>query len=187
MPDQSSADRRPWLCALGHQPGPADRLRHRDGHAACARANARKSPRTTTSPSSNTPRPSRANPDDTDARLGARAREAARVAGARVPRPHARRRRALRRGARRVPARLRAQPERCPRGRGAARHAPEAAHEDRRHAQRQDRARVARSSGRAICRRQDSTCRQTPSSPIRSSSARPAAAMSFVRSPSSRA
>ena len=87
MPDRSSADRRPWLCALRHLPGPRDRLRHlrarprglRAGERAEVAKNYDLAVVEYTKAAARQPRRHRR-------AAGARAREAARRAGTRVPR-----------------------------------------------------------------------------------------------------
>ena len=140
MPDRSNAERRSMDVRAGRVPGPGDRLRHRRrparGRARGGGQELRPRRRGIHQGASGQPR-RRQRP------AGARSRQAARVPGPRISCSYPRRRRALRRSARRVPARVGAEPQRCPRGRSAARRSSEAPHEDRGDAQRKNRARVA--------------------------------------------
>ena len=106
----------------------------------CAPANAPSARRTTTCAVVEYTKAVRANPDDRTARL---ALERARLRASQehfFPRPAARRRGTARRGAGRVPARVRAESRRPRRRRRAAGCPPEAAHEARGLARRPDRA-----------------------------------------------
>ena len=193
MPDQSSADRRFWLCALGISLALA---------TGCATMSGTGSGRDRLGPARGRARGGRqdydlavveytkavrANPDDNEARIALdRARLRASQEHYFRGRPLAGAER-LRRGARRVPARLRAEPERCRRRRGPARHAPEAAHEGRRVARRQDRAAVAHRTLAIAPAARDSTCRRRQAPRFARLQHRPAAGWcSCARSPSSR-
>ena len=184
MLDQSNAERTSWRGA-GTRPGARGRLRDHE-RPACAPASKPKRARTTTSPSSNTPR--RSAPTPTTTTLGWRStarscerRRNTRFAPVRSPPPTATRKRS---SSTRLASEL--NPADATVERGAARNPAEAADEDRGHAERQDRARIADRTRSRICRLRASTCRQTPSCPIRSSSVRPAAATSSARSRNSR-
>ena len=124
----------------------------------------------------------RANPDDDNARL---ALDRAKL---RASQEHAFRARTLAGAERYEEALVEYQlaselnPSDAARGRGAARRASEAAHEDRGDARRQDRARVADRALARPRRRRGSICRPTRSCPTRSSSAPRAAARCSDRS-----
>ena len=117
---------------------------------------------------------------------GARARQAARVAGSFQPRTPAHLDRQARRGARRVPARRRAESRQCGDRARTAGHAHAAARQDRDSRGRQDATRIAdRAEPRGAAARRR-PARPTPSCPTQWSSATPAPATSTPRSASSR-